>query len=333
VHKHEIDVSDIQFGSVLGKGGYATVYVTYWQGSKTAAKCFDMTGLNSKACSSLKRSFDREIELLFELRSPRVLSVFGVCTSVPGHLYIIMELAEGGSVRSKIEAAEAAFEPEELWGLAHDTAMGMKYLHEHDIVHRDLKSHNVLLDAQGRAKVCDFGIAYAAAKLQEYTSGSQAGNLVGTVAWMAPEALDGEASFPSDVFSFGVFLWELATLRFPWEDELVGPILFKICLKQERLSTDTIIADGHYKALPKILTRCWTHEPEKRPTFDELIRETSSQYDNPGLEGMLDMRSLPPSLAPSPANTPGAKTPSPANTPGNDQVRFPDVIQKFSSSA
>lgn len=124
VLKHEILVSDLKFGEVLGRGGFATVSLAHWQGAKVAAKDFVLTGLSLKQRAALKRSFIRETEVSFDLRSPRVLSVLGICTSVPDHLYIIMELAEGGSVRSMLEALTAPLESERLWALAHDTALG-----------------------------------------------------------------------------------------------------------------------------------------------------------------------------------------------------------------
>lgn len=276
LHKHEIPESDLKFGKMLGRGGFATVYATYWQNAKTATKCFDMRGLSKKQCGTLKRSFLRETEVSFDLRSPRILSVLGICTSSPDRLYLVMEIAEGGSVRRRIDAAEEPLDPAVLWSIAHDTSVGMKYLHEHNIVHRDLKSHNVLLDAKGCAKVADFGTARATGEFQEYTCASSTGSLVGSVAWMAPEALHGEASFPSDVFSFGVLLWELATLKLPWKGVEIAPLICKVCFQRERLPTDSIIAQGHYEALPDILARCWVHNADDRPSFDLMERDTLS---------------------------------------------------------
>lgn len=292
IQSHEINKSDIQFGEIIGHGGYATVYATHWQGSRTAAKCFDLLDATAKQRASLKRSFERECQVAFELRSPRVLSVFGICTSVPDQLYIIMELAVGGSVRAKLDAAAGPLAVEELWGLTRGTAMGMKYLHKHDVMHRDLKSANVLLDAAGGAKVCDFGIAHVVGHLQSVVSGSTEGKMLGTIPWMSPESFDGKAGFSSDVFSFGVFLWELATRRMPWEEEVVSSaeIVYKVCIEKVRLPTDSIIADAHYNALPEILAQCWAHDPDRRPSFEQLEMETSRHYESLGLEGMRDMR-------------------------------------------
>lgn len=277
---YEIETNDIGFGGMLGRGGFATVYLAYWQGSKTAAKCFDLRGLGQKQRDTLKRSFRREIEVSFELRSPRILSVLGICTSVPEHLYIIMELAEGGSVRTMLDAATAPLEPSVLWGLAQDTALGMKYLHGRNIVHRDLKSPNVLLDAHGGAKVSDFGTARSTSNFQDYTcaGNTASGNIVGSVAWMSPEALEGKSSFQSDVFSFGVYLWEMATLDTPWKGMGVAPIVCAVCFKQERLSTDSIVSEGCYTALPELLGRCWRQCPDERPSFDELESEVTAEY-------------------------------------------------------
>merc|ERR1719253_1494310 len=124
-------------GDILGQGGFAAVYVCDYQGAKTAAKCFDMRNLNVKQNAHLLRSFHAETEVAFNLRSPRVLQVFGICVSEPGFMYIIMELAVNGSARNVIDNAKGPLLPAQLWGLARDTAMGMRYLHKNSIVHRD----------------------------------------------------------------------------------------------------------------------------------------------------------------------------------------------------
>lgn len=95
---------------------------------------------------------------------------------------------------------------------------------------------------------------------------------------MSPEALEGKSSFQSDVFSFGVYLWEMATLDTPWKGMGVAPIVCAVCFKQERLSTDSIVSEGFYTALPELLGRCWRQCPDERPSFDQLESEVTAEY-------------------------------------------------------
>lgn len=141
----------------------------------------------------------------------------------------------------------------------------MNYLHASHptIVHRDLKSPNLLVDKSWVVKVCDFGLS----RLKHHTFLSSK-STSGTPEWMAPEVLRNEPSNEKcDVYSFGVILWELATLRKPWGGmnsmQVVGAVGFQNRRLDIPKEVDPVVA--------QIITDCWESEPNKRPSFAQLL--------------------------------------------------------------
>mmetsp|Transcript_11018 Transcript_11018/g.21005 ORF Transcript_11018/g.21005 Transcript_11018/m.21005 type:complete len:1095 (+) Transcript_11018:49-3333(+) len=268
IKEHEINNHDIQFeAEIIGSGGFASVQRCRMQGGFAAAKCFQLRKLEHWQRDALIRIFRSEVEVLLNLHSPRIVQVFGVCTTVPDMLYIIMEYCEQGSVRALLDASLGPLPLDRLWALGEGTAHGMAYLHSKCIVHRDLKSANVLMDAAFKPKVADFGIAREAAKLQSIgTSGS--------TPWMAPEALQGAAVFASDVYSYGVFVWELSTRRWPWEGLNEDEIRARVCEEDARLPVDGAI---QHATLLSLMTSCWWRDISRRPTFPQLAKESGEQ--------------------------------------------------------
>jgi serine/threonine protein kinase len=130
--------------------------------------------------------------------------------------YLVLEYVPGGTLDERLSEAPAPLPDEEVEVIARDIAAGLAHAHEHGIVHRDLKPSNVLFDGEGRAKIADFGVARALSDATLTTTGA----VVGTAQYMAPEqASGGDVGPESDVYAFGVILFQLLTGRLPFEAE------------------------------------------------------------------------------------------------------------------
>jgi serine/threonine protein kinase len=165
----------------------------------------------------------------------------------------------------------------EVIQLAIDVAQAMVYLHP-NIVHRDLKSQNVLLGADGTAKVCDFGIA----KFKDRTFVSTVNGQAGTPAYMAPELFDGiNATEKVDVYSFSILLWECITGKVPW-GHVPSPmqIIYYVGVLNQR---PLMPSDGSVpKDLEQLIQDCWVVDPKKRPSFDVILKRLRAMQPFPG---------------------------------------------------
>ncbi|KAG4247976.1 hypothetical protein PC116_g4260 [Phytophthora cactorum] len=143
-----------------------------------------------------------------------------------------------------------------------DIARGLQFLHSFDIIHRDLKSLNLLMTAEGRVKLADFGISRSNDQSELMTG------CCGTFQWMAPEVLTSmKYSLSADVYSFGVIMWEICESAAPFKD--LAPAQIPIAVVQERRRP--IISPKTPPPLRNLIQRCWQHEPALRPTAAEVV--------------------------------------------------------------
>lgn len=185
----------------------------------------------------------------------------------PHALCIVMEYAPGGSLFSFLRHRAHELDAQRTLNWAIDVACGMKYLCEEaptPIVHRDLKSHNLLIAGNGRLKISDFGVARVAA-----TQAGMMSSTAGTFAYMAVECItQREYSQKSDVWSFGVVLWELITGQVPYD--LIEPfaVAYGVATGQLRLP----VPAGCPPVYRGLIEACWARDPSARPTFAQLQR-------------------------------------------------------------
>ena len=222
-------------------------------------------------------SAKRESRLLERAEHQNVIRLLGSVFDDPHYVYLLMELAEGGSLRAVLDAdgVPSAFEQQSL---ASGIALGLAYLHGLDppILHHDLKSDNVLLalnnDGSRQPKIADFGLATGANMSKMNTQTAAAGN-AGTQAYKAPECFNNEFTTKSDVYAFAIIVWELLTADMPWKNLSESAILRKVD-NGERPA----IPDKANRGLTIIAGKCWAQSPADRPSFEELLAGQLAHY-------------------------------------------------------
>ncbi|CAH9142694.1 unnamed protein product [Cuscuta epithymum] len=256
----EIPWEDIVIGERIGLGSYGEVYRGDWHGTEVAVKKFldqDITG------ESLEE-FKSEVWIMKRLRHPNVVLFMGAVTRPP-NLSIVTEFLHRGSLYRLIHRPNTQLDERRRLRMALDTARGMNYLHNSTpmIVHRDLKSPNLLVDKNWVVKVCDFGLSR-----MKHSTFLSSRSTAGTAEWMAPEVLRNEPSDEKcDVYSFGVILWELCTLQQPWGGMNPMQVVGAVGFQHRRLD----IPDDMDPAVADIVRKCWQTDPKLRPSFTEIM--------------------------------------------------------------
>jgi serine/threonine protein kinase len=211
-----------RLGRPLGHGGMATVYLGH-DSELDRPVAIKVLAENLAGDEAFRRRFLREARLAARLSHPNVVSVYDAGEQADGRPYIVMEhvdgetLAELLSERGRLPADQAA-------ALAAQACRGLAHAHAAGLVHRDVKPQNLLLHRDGTLKVADFGIA----RLAEGTALTQAGTVLGTAAYLAPEQALGENATPAaDVYSLAAVLYELLTGRPPYQLDSLADLAAK----------------------------------------------------------------------------------------------------------
>ncbi|CAA7017079.1 unnamed protein product [Microthlaspi erraticum] len=260
--EYEILWDDLIIGEQIGQGSCGTVYHGLWFGSDVAVKVFSKQEYSEEVI----QSFRQEVLLMKRLRHPNVLLFMGAVTS-PQRLCIVSEFLPRGSLFRLLQRSTSKLDWRRRIHMALDIARGMNYLHccSPPIIHRDLKSSNLLVDRNWTVKVADFGLSRI--KHETYLT-SKSGK--GTPQWMAPEVLRNEsADEKSDIYSFGVVLWELATEKIPWETLNAMQVIGAVGFMNQRLEIPKDV-DPRWIS---IMESCWHSDTTLRPTFQELMEK------------------------------------------------------------
>jgi len=220
--------------------------------------------------------FRREAEAAAGLQHPNVVSVYDR-GDVDGTYYIAMQYLEGRTLKQLIDAG---LTPEQAVGLIRQVLEGARFAHRHSVVHRDLKPQNVIIDAEGKATVTDFGIARAG--VSEIT---QTGSVMGTPHYLSPEQAQGQdVTAVSDLYSIGVMLYEALTGRVPFEgDSAVAVAMKQVSQTPQRPSS---INPKVSPALDAAVMRALEKEPGERfQSADAFIAALDAALQRPGAGG------------------------------------------------
>ncbi|CAI0559418.1 unnamed protein product [Linum tenue] len=227
----EIDLSKLDIKNQIARGTYGTVYRGTYDNQDVAVKVLDWGEdgmITVTEAASLRASFRQEVAVWHKLDHPNVTKVgASMGTSdlkvankqSDGHTAraccVVVEYLSGGTLKQYlIRNRRKKLAYKVVIQLALDLSRGLSYLHSKKIVHRDVKSENMLLDAQRNLKIADFGVARVEAQNPSDMTGE-----TGTLGYMAPEVLDGKPyNRRCDVYSFGICLWEIYCCDMPYPD-------------------------------------------------------------------------------------------------------------------
>ncbi|XP_020666627.2 mitogen-activated protein kinase kinase kinase 20 isoform X1 [Pogona vitticeps] len=260
----QIKFDDLQFFENCGGGSFGSVYRARWvsQDKEVAVK------------KLLK--IEKEAEILSVLSHKNIIQFYGAVIEPPNY-GIVTEYASAGSLYDYINSNRSEdMDMDHIMTWATDIAKGMHYLHMEapiKVIHRDLKSRNVVIAGDGVLKICDFG----ASRFHSHTTHM---SLVGTFPWMAPEVIQSlPVSETCDTYSYGVVLWEMLTREVPFKGLEGLQVAWLVVEKNERLT----IPSSCPGSFAELMHQCWEADPKKRPSFKQIISILDSMSNDSNL--------------------------------------------------
>ncbi|KAK4766948.1 hypothetical protein SAY86_014699 [Trapa natans] len=251
----EIDRRLLKIGEKITSGSFGDLFRGTYLGQDVAIKILRSEHINEAPANE----FAQEVEILREVQHSNVVRFVGACMKPP-NMCIVTEYMSGGSLYDYLRKNHDSLKLSQLLKFALDISKGMDYLHHNNIIHRDLKTANLLMDRENAVKVADFGVA----RFQ-----SQGGIMTaetGTYRWMAPEVINHQPyDQKADVFSFAIVIWEMITAKIPYGN--MTPLQAALGVRQGL--RPEIPQDVHPK-LVELMRRCWDTDPAKRPPFSEV---------------------------------------------------------------
>ncbi|XP_073465568.1 mitogen-activated protein kinase kinase kinase 9 [Aquarana catesbeiana] len=263
----EIDFSEMLLEEIIGIGGFGKVYRAIWGEEEVAVKAARHDP--DEDISQTIENVRQEAKLFAMLNHPNIIALRGVCLKEP-NLCLIMEFARGGSLNRVLSGKKIP--PDILVNWAVQIARGMNYLHDEAIVpviHRDLKSSNILIvemvengDLSNKVlKITDFGLAREWHRTTKMSA-------AGTYAWMAPEVIRSSMfSKGSDVWSYGVLLWELLTGEVPFRGIDGLAVAYGVAMNKLSLPIPSTCPEP----FARLMEDCWNPDPHCRPSFTNIL--------------------------------------------------------------
>ncbi|OZJ02338.1 hypothetical protein BZG36_04593 [Bifiguratus adelaidae] len=268
----EIELDELAFHERIGSGSFGEVWQGYWHGN-CAIKILKLADPTEEQINTWRN----EVEILRHTRHERILLFMGVCAQPP-----------------KLALAE-----------------GMEYLHARGLLHNDLKSHNILLNKDFDAKIADFGLSMLK-RDNRLAKGVQ-----GSAHWLAPEIVrmadrDTPYSEKSDVWAFGMILYELIASRLPYSDLVGEQILWQI--GSQKLPSMDEVREDTPADLKQLMANCWELRPQDRKSFDVILQnlvhmQTKLNFSMRRTQSLQNVRDRSWSLG--------------SNSPGNASVHSP----------
>uniref|UniRef100_A0A671G1T5 Tyrosine-protein kinase n=1 Tax=Rhinolophus ferrumequinum TaxID=59479 RepID=A0A671G1T5_RHIFE len=261
--KWALNHEDLVLGEQIGRGNFGEVF----SGRLRA----DNTLVAVKSCREtlppdLKAKFLQEARILKQYSHPNIVRLIGVCTQKQP-IYIVMELVQGGDFLTFLRTEGARLRMKTLLQMVGDAAAGMEYLESKCCIHRDLAARNCLVTEKNVLKISDFGMSR---EEEDGIYAASGGLRQVPVKWTAPEALNyGRYSSESDVWSFGILLWEAFSLGASPYPNLSNQQTREFVEKGGRLPCPELCPDAVFR----LMEQCWAYEPSQRPSFSTIYQE------------------------------------------------------------
>ncbi|XP_037946729.1 tyrosine-protein kinase Shark [Teleopsis dalmanni] len=259
----------LELDSIIGEGEFGSVYkgclISRNLESNENLRCnVAIKTLRDEHCRTNKQEFLREASVMIRLKHHCIVQLIGI--SKGETLMMVQEIVPLGSMLNFILDNKEKIKPKydlKVW--ASQIACGMQYLESNHFVHRDLAARNILLASRNQAKISDFGLSRALGSGNDCYQATQGGKW--PIKWYAPESFNnGLFSHASDVWSFGITLWEMFSLGEPPYGEIRGVDAIKLIENGHRLSQPIYCPDQVYE----VMKNCWNYKPKDRPSFRYL---------------------------------------------------------------
>jgi hypothetical protein len=254
---------EVEIREQLGEGGFATVCTGKWFNTDVVVK---RVNCGNGAISTSQEAFKREADIWFSLAHPFVVKLYGAC-HLEGEQFFVCEYASQGTlmhfVNRKTETGEYVrsknSRAKEAWRCLYDAALGLQYLHECGVTHCDLKSDNILVGVDGRARLTDFGLSAGA--------GHQTEAVTAAAYWTAPEVLLGRIpTSASDVYSFAMTIVEVRTGKRPWGGVTAASVRYGV-KRGATLARPDCFSDAEWDLVQQMTCQ----EPRERLTMTVVV--------------------------------------------------------------
>ena len=262
--KPTIDESELTYYELIGRGGFGDVYRVTWNSKdlgivEAAAKKIHIP----RNQEDISKELENEIRILQTLKHPNIIKFYGLAIT-PDHVVLVTEYAAKGSLFDYLQdKTELPHDLKTKWAI--QAAKGLKYLRDKNVLHRDIKSPNLLIAADDDLKICDFGIS------KDLTSTKTTAHPdKGSIKWQAPEIFkDQNLSPKADIFAFGIVLWELETCEEPYKGQSTNQVMWKVGSEDARPEIPEICPP----AMKSLIQQCWGKERNHRPDIEEVIEQ------------------------------------------------------------
>jgi serine/threonine protein kinase len=256
-----IDYDAMEIGEIIGGGGVGVIYKGFYKRNEVAIKTFfDPRRVDDK----IRKDFLDELLVMSKLKHSNIVELIGACTSPT--LFFVMELCEA-SLFHILHTVKEQFSMKQNYQVCIDVGCAMEHLHSLSpvIIHRDLKSHNILRSFSGVYKICDFG--------QVKVKSTAAG----TPIYMAPELfLNSSYNKSVDAYSFGMLVWEIFNQEIPFYMLEVADIRQRVIDGDRPRLNSYSLPTG----VSKMIKSCWSQTSDDRPNFSEIVDQLLDLNDN-----------------------------------------------------